>query len=98
MCYLHRGFIRDIAYPTGLFFHGITSLRQIPGEFRCATSTGSSSLRDLYHGHDGSYEGCNETTATIQQQNRDLSPPPNVKQCDDNVRRQRRQQQREGVW
>ena len=77
MCYLHRGFIREIVSLTGSFFRRIASLRWIRGDFRCATSTGSSSLRDLYHGHDGSYEGCNETTATIQQQNRDLSPPPN---------------------
>ena len=47
-------------------------------------------LRDLSHGHDGSYD---ETTATIQQQTRDLSPPI-VKRCDNNVRRRRQQQQR----
>ena len=76
MCYLQRGFIREIASPTGSFFRGITSLRLIRGEFRCATSTGSSFLRDLSHGHNGSYEGWDETTATIRQQTSDLAPPP----------------------
>ena len=46
--------------------------RRIRGEFRCATSTGSSFLIDLSHGHHGSYD---ETTATIRRQTRDLSPP-----------------------
>ena len=93
MCYLHRGFIRDIASPRGSFFCGITSLGRIRGGFRCATSTGSSFLRDLSHGHYGSYD---KTTATKRRQTRDLSPPPDVKQRDNNVRRQRRRQRQEG--
>ena len=73
MCYLHRGFIREITSLMGSFSRGITSLQRIPGEFRCATSTGSSFSRDISQGKDESYD---ETTATIRQQNRDLSPPP----------------------
>ena len=79
-----RDYISD-----ALFFCGITSLRRICGEFRCATSTGSSLLRD---GHDGSYD---ETTATIRRKTRDLSsPPPDVKCRDNDVRRQRRRRRR----
>ena len=83
MFYLHRGFILEITSPTGSFFRGVTSLQRIRGEFRFSTSTGSSFSRDLSNGHDGLYD---ETTATIRQQTRDLSPPPDVKQCDNDVR------------
>ena len=93
MCYLHRGFIREIASPTGSFFRRITSLRRIRGGFWCATSTGSSSSREIAHGHDGSYD---ETTATKRRKTHDLSSPPNVKRCENDVRRRRRQQRREG--
>ena len=75
MCYLHRGFILEIASPTGSFFRGITSLQRISGEFRCATITTSLSLRYLSHGHDGSYEGWDEKTATIGQRTCDLPLP-----------------------
>ena len=91
MHYLHRGFIREITSPTGLFFREMTSLRSIRGEFQCATSTGSSSLGDISHRLDGSYD---ETTATIRRQTRDLSPSPPCKRCDNDVRRRRRRQQR----
>ena len=73
MCYLHRGFIREITSPTGSSFRGMTSLQWIRGEFRRATSTGSLSSRGLSQGIDGSYD---DTTATIQRQTRDLFPPP----------------------
>ena len=101
MCYQHRGFIREISYLTGSFFNEITNLQLIRGEFRCATSTGSSSLRDLSHGHNGSYEGWYETTATIRRQTCDPPPPPpDVKRCDVDIqqwwRRQQRRQRREG--
>ena len=75
MCYLHRGFIREIPSPTGSFFREITNLRQICGEFQCATSTGSSPSRDISHGHDVSYEGWGETTPAVRRQTRDLPPP-----------------------
>ena len=90
MCYLLKGFIREITSPMGSFFRGITSLQRIRGEFQCATSTCSSFSRDLSHGHDGSYD---ETTATIRRQTRDLSSP-DVKLCDNDVRRRRQQQRR----
>ena len=59
------------------------------------TSTGSSSFRDISHGHDGSYEGWDETTPTIRRQTRD-PPPPDVKQCDNDVQRRRRRQRKGG--
>ena len=90
MCYLHRGFIREITSPMGSFFRRMTSLRRKHSEFQCATSTGSSSSREISHRLDGSYD---KMTATIRRQTRVLSPPP-CKQCNNDVRQRRRRQQR----